>query len=199
MCPSVAPQDVARWLSAADLRRARCVCQQWRGALSALATTAQVQLLAGTLVHWKQQLGALVRALPFMAVLEVQGRLSDVAAAQLTQLERAKHLRALKILSGQDLRDKSLQVGPAARNTNCTMYHLSRHLSMVVGFWRQGVGSMAAHTDPSAAAQMASCHPVLLPYTLHANHVLLMKAAPGSTTHPQYTLAWLMLFALALI
>lgn len=113
MCPVATPQDVARWLSAADLRRARCVCRQWRAAMSALATTAQVQLLAGTLGHWKQQLGALVAALPFLAVLEVHGRLSDVAAMQLTQLERAKHLRALKILSGQDLRDKSLQVRPA--------------------------------------------------------------------------------------
>ena len=104
-------QEVASWLSPADLRRSRLVCRNWHAVLTPLSTTASTPLEPGTVGKWKAQLSCMVRSLPCLRELTIRSRLSDVAAQQLLILAAATQLRSLKIPHGQDLRDKSLQVG----------------------------------------------------------------------------------------
>lgn len=103
-------QDVAEWLSPADLRRARLVCKTWYGALATLTTTAATP--AETLVpQWKSQLEAMLQAFPCLRELTISSRLSSVAAQQLGVLATAKQLHVLNIPHAQALQDRSLLVG----------------------------------------------------------------------------------------
>jgi hypothetical protein len=102
-------QDVAQWLSPADLRRARLVCQAWCGGLATLTTKAATP--AETLVpQWKGQLEAMLQAFPCLQELTISSRLSSVAAQQLGVLATAKQLQVLNIPHAQALQDRSLLV-----------------------------------------------------------------------------------------
>jgi hypothetical protein len=105
----VPTQDVASWLSPADLRRARLVCKSWCGSLATLTTKAATPPEA-TVAQWKGQLEALAAAFPCLHELTVNSRLSSMAAQQLGALAAAKQLHVLNIPHGQALQDRSLLV-----------------------------------------------------------------------------------------
>ncbi|KAF8061950.1 AMY1.2 [Scenedesmus sp. PABB004] len=102
-------KDACRWLSAADLRRARLVCKAWLKALAALATRATTPPEPASVSAWKGQLELMALALPCLQELTIGGRLSAVGAQQLGALAAARQLRALHIPHGQALQDRSLQ------------------------------------------------------------------------------------------
>jgi hypothetical protein len=117
-------QDVAQWLSAADLRRARLVCKTWYGALATLTTKAATP--AESLVpQWKGQLEAMLQAFPCLHELTISSRLSSVAAQQLGVLASAKQLQVLNIPQGQALQDRSLLVSVARLGRSRCCLHQS--------------------------------------------------------------------------
>ncbi|WIA38522.1 hypothetical protein OEZ86_001843 [Tetradesmus obliquus] len=102
-------RDVSRWLSPADLRRARLVCKSWLAALATLSTKATTPPEAASVTKWRGQLEAMVLALPCLQELTIGSKLSSVGAQQLGVLASAHQLRCLHIPYGQALQDRSLQ------------------------------------------------------------------------------------------
>jgi hypothetical protein len=105
-----AQQDVSRWLSPADLRRARLVCKSWLAALATLSTKATTPPEAASVTKWRTQLETMVLALPCLQELTIGSKLSTVGAQQLGVLAGAHQLRCIHIPYGQALQDRSLQV-----------------------------------------------------------------------------------------
>lgn len=103
-------QDVSKWLSSADLRRARLVCKPWLAALATLSTKATTPPEPSTVTKWKAQLETMVLAMPCLQHLTIGSKLSSVGAQQLGVLAGALQLRAINIPYGQALQDRSLQV-----------------------------------------------------------------------------------------
>lgn len=136
-------QDVAQWLSPADLRRARLVCKTWCGALATLTTKAATP--AESLVpQWKGQLEAMLQAFPCLQELTIVSRLSSVAAQQLGVLTAAKQLQSLHIPQAQALQDRSLLVSWSF--VLCTL-HASLHVLTSTPWCCQGQ-QLSPHTLP---------------------------------------------------
>lgn len=115
---AAALQDVSRWLSPADLRRARLVCKSWLAALATLSTKATTPPEANSVTKWREQLQTMVLALPCLQELTISSKLSSVGAQQLGVLAGARQLRCIHIPYGQALQDRSLQVREAC---HCSM------------------------------------------------------------------------------
>jgi hypothetical protein len=165
-------QDVAAWLSPADLRRARLVCKAWCGALATLVTRATTPP-EETVSQWRCQLEALVHAFPCLHELTVGSRVSSMAAQQLGVLAGAQQLRVLNLPHAQALQDRSLLVSMSTHPACATQQppdacaRLDTHTRNVLPHarcacrrcsrWHPACGSCACTERPASASARCCC------------------------------------------